>query len=173
MDNIISLIKDIKQSHISPKRFDVSRSGDSYLNQVLSHVNSKFLATEIPKDYFRIAATSRLALSFTYKQLNRQKMILKALMLHAELVKDQFLTEDKSEAQELIKLYILLIDAQIESMHDTIRKIRSIVLLKFIPMSLKKIIVAAPILSDKIWKLSPHMQIKIWAARSEYIKGIF
>ena len=168
-DNIVSLIKGIKQTHVPSPKFDI-KSGDSYFNQILSHANSRFMATEVPEDCFRIAATSRLALSFTYKQLNRQQSILKALVLHAELIKEQFLTEDRAEAEELIKVYILPIEAQIETIHDTIRKIRMIALPRFIPANIKKTIIAAPILPDKIWNISTQIQNKIQSSRSEFYK---
>ena len=168
-DNIVSLIKGIKQTHVPPPKFDI-KSGDSYFNQVLSHANSKFMATEVPDDCFRIAASSRLALSFSYKQLNRQQTILKSLVLHAELIKDQFLTDDRAAAEELIKIYILPIDSQIESIQDTIRKIRMIALPRFIPASIKKTIIAAPILPDKIWNISTQIQNKIQSSRAEFYK---
>ena len=171
-DRITCLTKGSKQSNLAFPRFDV-KSRDTTFNQFLSHANSRFLATEVPDDCFRIASITRPSLAVAYKSLARQQTVLKSLLVHAELVIDQFQSADKDQAQELSKIYILPIDAQIEQINETIRKIRAIALPKFLPPSLKKSIISASILPDKIWNIAPHIQSQIHSARTEYTKRQF
>ena len=171
-DRIICLAKGIKQSNLAFPRFD-AKSRDTAFNRLLSHVNSKYLVTDVPDDCFRIATNTRTPLAATYKTLSRQQTVLKSLLIHAELMIDQFQSADKNRAQELTKLYILPIDAQIENINDTLRRIRSIALPKFLPLPLRRAITYADILPEKIWNIPPHLQSQILTARTEYSKRLY
>ena len=168
-DHLICILKGLKRHQSMAQRFDLV-TRDSDYKDIFSHANSKFAATDIPDDCFKIAASARPALAVAYKALARNQMILKNNVLHAEMVQDKFKTEDSKEAQELIKIFISPIDGAIENIHDCIRRIRSIALPRFIPLALKKSLIAAPIIPYKIWNISQQSQSRILAARSEYMK---
>ena len=168
-DHIICLLKGIKKHQGSAQKFDII-SRDTDYNNIFSHVNSKFAATEVPEDCFRISVSARPALTNAYKTLAKNQMILKNLILHAEMAQDKFSTKDNKEAQELIKIFIIPIEAQLENIHDCIRRIRSIALPRFIPLSLKRTIISAPIIPSKIWNIPPQIQGRIHAARADYAR---
>ena len=148
-DHIICLLKGIKQYQGTAQKFDIISRGSDY-NNLFSHVNSKFAATDVPEDCFRISASARPGLTIAYKALAKNHMILRNLILHAEMAHDKFSTKDNKEAQELIKIFITPIEAQLENVHDCIRRIRNIALPRFIPLFLKRAITSAPIIPSRI-----------------------
>ena len=170
-NKIISLIKGIEESSIIPAKFDVD-CNDSFFNDLLAHVNAKYSASNIPEDCFRIPTTARSSLQIAYKSLARAQQTLKILIMHAEAVKDQFETEDDQKAHDLVRLYILPIQNQIESVHEQIRRIRAISLPKYIPPFLKKVVIAAPINPGNIWSISNQTQAKINSARVEFSRKL-
>ena len=166
-DKLVRIFKGMQRNSPSPQKIDM-RSKDAYFNTILSHANTKANAQDIPENCFRIATSARPALSAAYRVLARQQMLLKNLIIHAQRNLTEFNNENTKEVEELIKVYFHPIEAQVENVHDSIRKIRALSLPKFIPATLKKTIVTAPILAEKIWNIPSTIQNKIQAARADF-----
>ena len=171
-NDIISIIKGNQKNSPSPQKIDL-KSRDSEFNKLLSHVNSKFPVSDVPEGCFRIASSAKPALATAYRTLSRQQMILKNLIIHAQINLELFKNGDKQEVEELIRIYIHPIEAQTENVHEIIRKIRSIALPNFLNPSIKRSIITAEILPSKIWNLTPAMQSQIQAARTDFIKRTY
>ena len=105
-NKIISLLKGIQDSSITPTKFDLDCK-DNFFNEILTHINAKYSATNIPEDCFRLPSTARSSLQIAYKSLSRAQQTLKVLFMHAEAIKEQFETENDQEAHELVRMYIL------------------------------------------------------------------
>ena len=170
-NEITSLFKGLQHSTVTPAKFDVS-SQDSQVNNLLNHVNAKYSAIDVPDDCFRIPSTAKPALQSAYRTLSRHQQILKSLILHAEMIKNKFNSESEDEAQELIKIFIQPIEAQITNIHESIRRIRSICLPRYIPTFIKRSIISAPIEPGNLWNISNQIQVKINAARQEFSKKL-
>ena len=170
-NRISRLIKGIQEHPTNPTKFDIV-SQDSTLNKIFDHANTKYVASDIPEDCFKIPTAARSSLQNAYKALSRHQQSLKSAVLAAELAKDKFKTEDDQEAQELVRIYILPIENQIINIHETIRRIRAISIPKYIPPSIKKNLIAAPILPNSIWNISSQMQNRISSTRNDFFKKL-
>ena len=103
--------------------------------------------------------------------LSKQQEVLKALFLHAELNIPNFDLNIESQAKDLLKTFIHPIDIQISDIQDIIKRIRSIAIPSFLPITIKKTLKAAPILPGKIWNISKQLISRIQSQKSETFKS--
>ena len=101
--------------------------------------------------------------------LSKQE-VLKALLLHAELNIPNFDLNVESQAKDLIKTFIQPIEVQISTIHDIIKRIRSITILSFLPIAIKKTLKSAPIFPGKIWNISNQLISRIQSQKTETYK---
>ena len=101
--------------------------------------------------------------------LSKQE-VLKALLLHAELNIPNFDLNVESQAKDLIKTFIQPIEVQISTIHDIIKRIRSIAIPSFLPIAIKKTLKSAPILPGKIWNISNQLISRIQSQKTETYK---
>ena len=168
-DNTISLVKRQMENPIATDKFDITR--DSEMSDIFSHVNSRFSIYDIPENCFSVSPSNRFHLKNVYKMLNKQQEVLKALLLHAELNIPNFDLKVESQAKDLMKTFIKPINIQISTIHDTIKRIRSISLPSFLPPSIKKTLKSALILPGKIWNISKQLISRIQSQKSETFKS--
>ena len=166
-DKVVSLLKGVQQSNLSPEKFDIDTE-DKQFDEILSHVNNSHSVSKIPEDCFRISSSSRSAIQAAYRTISKHQIIIKSNLFNLETIKDKFYTDNKSEAQNLIKAFITPIDIQISLLHDSIRKLRAVAVPRFIPNHIRRNLISAPIIPHQIWNISPQLINKINQSRTEY-----
>ena len=168
-DEVISIIKGVQISGSSMERYDVL-SEDNSINDILSHANASFTVSKVPEDCFKISSYNRVQVQAAYRALSRDQNTLKSLMFTAELFRNQYNTKDESTAQTMIKTFIHPVINHMASLEDSIRRLRAAAIPRFIPLSIKRELISAPIIPNQIWNIPPQLISRIQASRTEYIR---
>ena len=168
-NNTIGLLKGQMENPITINKFDI-KTQDSEMSEIFSHINSKFSVYDIPENCFSVSPSNKFTLKNVYKNLGKQQEVLKALLIHAELNISNFNLKVESQAKDLLKTFIHPIDIQISTIHDTIRRIRSIAIPSYLPLTIKKSLKSAPILPGKLWNISSNLISRIQSQKPDTFK---